>query len=277
MAQNGINADTIRELYNRVDELSAAISPQPNNNGNINAEVRNIFTRNSSTSSRPPEGRARQQQAAGQVPQDGQPHGAPALSRGNCLPIRRSAFGVRRNFPGQRPMSSQPRRRVNRVTVIDNKPFLRDLILLSGPDETSVPRQGARVLLVENGHVINACRFTKDLSDALVETTIIEAFEGKIPPNVDIELLMSVHTSLVQPTLAPGQCGIDGVILHRLFKQKPVYVRPSRVLLNTRTDCQVNIFSLIIFCAHFYPFCSPAVFATIKVFPMRGGGRMGDP
>ena len=169
--------------------LSAAISPQPNNNGNINTEVRNIFT----------------------------------------------------------------------------------LILLSGPDETSVPRQGARVLLVENGHVINACRFTKDLSDALVETTIIEAFEGKIPPNVDIELLMSVHTSLVQPTLAPGQCGIDGVILHRLLKQKPVYVRPSRVLLNTRTDCQVNIFSLIIFCAHFYPFCSHTVFAPIKVSPLRGG------
>ena len=133
---------------------------------------------------------------------------------------------------------------------------MRDLILLSGPDETSVPHQGARVLLVENGHVINACRFTKDLSDALVETTIIEAFEGKIPPNVDIELLMSVHISLVQPTLAPGQCGIDGVILHRLFKQKPVYVRPSRVLLNTRMDCQVNIFSFIIFCAHLYPFCS---------------------
>ena len=114
MAQNGINVDTIRELYHRVDELSAAISPQPSNNGNINAEVRNIFTRNSSTSSRPPEARARQQQAASQVPQDGQPHGTPALSRGNCLPIRRSAFGVRRNFPGQRPMSSQPRRRVNR-------------------------------------------------------------------------------------------------------------------------------------------------------------------
>ena len=39
------------------------------------AEVRNIFTRNSSTSSRPPEARARQQQAASQVQQDGQPHG----------------------------------------------------------------------------------------------------------------------------------------------------------------------------------------------------------
>ena len=75
MAQNGINVDTIRELYHRVDELSAAISPQPSNNGNINAEVRNIFTRNSSTSSRPPEARARQQQAASQVQQDGQPHG----------------------------------------------------------------------------------------------------------------------------------------------------------------------------------------------------------
>ena len=34
------------------------------------------------------------------------------------------------------------------------------------------------------------------------------------------------------PTLAPGQDGIDGVILHRLLKEKPVYVRPDRQLIN---------------------------------------------
>ena len=144
-------------------------------------------------------------------------------------------------------MSSQSRRTGNRTAAIEKKPFLRDSILLSGLDETTVPRQGAHLLLIENGHLINACRFTKDLSAALVETTIIEAFDGKIPPDVDIELLMSVHISLVQATLAPGQLGIDGVILHRLFRQKPVYVRPSRALLNAGTDCQVKIISLIIF------------------------------
>ena len=169
MAQSG-NSNIIRQLLNRVEELSEAISPQQNNNGNINAEVRNVFT--GSTRSRPQEDRARQQLVS-QVPQGGQ-LGATASSRVDRLPIRRSAFGIRRNFPGQRSMSSQSRRRRNRTAAIDKKPFLRDLILLSGPDETTVPRQGARVLLTQNGHVINACRFTKDLSAALVEITIIE-------------------------------------------------------------------------------------------------------
>ena len=31
-------------------------------------------------------------------------------------------------------------------------------------------------------------------------------------------MLTSIHTSLVKPTLAPGQM-LDGVILHRLFRQ----------------------------------------------------------
>ena len=34
-------------------------------------------------------------------------------------------------------------------------PFIRDMILLTGPDINSVPRQGKRVWLMENGHVIS--------------------------------------------------------------------------------------------------------------------------
>lgn len=229
-------SDIIRQLVSRVEELSEAISTHPRNN-DVNSEVRNIFTGRNNQAPQ-----ARQPNASSQTTQARQAHIVQAPSREDRLPIRRNAFEVRRNFPtARRPSSS--RRRGSRPAAVDNRPFLRDLVLLSGPDETLVPRQGARLSLMENGHVITACRFTKDLSPALVETTIIEAFEGKIPRGVDIELLMSVHTSLVAPTLAPGQWGIDGVILHRLFKQKPVYVRPSRPLLNiTRTVNEVRIF-----------------------------------
>ena len=60
----------------------------------------------------------------------------------------------------------------------------------------------------------------------------MEAFEETIPRLVDIEVLMSVHNKLVKPSLAPGQKGIIGVILqNRFFKNKYVYVRPSKVLL----------------------------------------------
>ena len=68
-------------------------------------------------------------------------------------------------------------------------------------------------------------------NEVQVETTIMEAFVDLIPPLVDIEILTSVHSKLVKPTLAPGQAGIDGITLHRLFENKTVYVRPSRVLL----------------------------------------------
>ena len=84
------------------------------------------------------------------------------------------------------------------------------------------------------GHIITGCRFTRGQSEAQVETTIIEAYEGKIPAGVDIELLTSMHTTLVQPLLAPGQNGIDGIILQRLYKNKPVYIRPGRRLIDAR-------------------------------------------
>ena len=59
-----------------------------------------------------------------------------------------------------------------------------------------------------------------------------EAFEETIPRLADIEVLMSVHNKLVKPSLTPGQKGIIGVILqNRFFKNKYVYVRPSKVLL----------------------------------------------
>ena len=142
---------------------------------------------------------------------------------------------------------------------VDERPFLRDLILLSGPGDTVVPRQGARLLLTEHGHVITACRFTKSLTPAQVEVNIVEAFGGKIPAGVDIELLMSVHTSLVAATLAHGQLGIDGVILHRLFRQKPVYIRPSHQLLNTRMESQVKLAVMIM------PFMIIAIYIQVSL------------
>ena len=113
----------------------------------------------------------------------------------------------------------------------ENTPFLCDLVLLPGPSVNAVPRQGRRVALTERGHVLNACQFDRAMNEVQVETTIMEAFGETIPRLVDIEIPMSVHNKLVKPTLAPGQEGITGVILHRLFKNKPIYVRPNRVLL----------------------------------------------
>ena len=90
--------------------------------------------------------------------------------------------------------------------------------MLGGPNAVVVPRQGARLALMERVHVISGCRFTRGMNAAQFEIAIVEAFDGKIPAGVDIEILMSMHTSLVTPLLAPEQQGIDGAILQRLFQ-----------------------------------------------------------
>ena len=59
----------------------------------------------------------------------------------------------------------------------DNKPFMRDLVLLSGPDDDVVPWQGTRLALNERGHVVSRCKFTKGQSMTDVERTILGAFD----------------------------------------------------------------------------------------------------
>ena len=141
--------------------------------------------------------------------------------------------------------TSNTRKRSNRSRSKANENFLCDLVLLPGPAVNVVPRQGKRVALTEKGHVLNVCQFSKGTNEVQVESTIMEAFGGTIPPLVDIEILMSVHNKLVKPTLAPGQEGITGVILHRLIKNKPVYVRPNKVLLPGLTGVRLTLLDFL--------------------------------
>ena len=48
---------------------------------------------------------------------------------------------------------------------------------------------------------------------------------------------------------APGQEGITGVILHRLFKNKPIYVRPNRVLLPDLSEVRFDETRLHFLCS----------------------------
>ena len=147
-SDSGRNNRIIGELLDRVEQLSEAISTRANSE--VNEEVRRVFARNRdrgddtiNTGNTESPKAARASQATS--------------SRQDALPVRRGgAFGVRRYFPTRQRPSSSTRRTKNSARPIDNRPFLRDLILLSGPNETIVPRQGARVLLSENGHVITA-------------------------------------------------------------------------------------------------------------------------
>ena len=102
---------------------------------------------------------------------------------------------------------------------------MRDVILLTGPDINSVPRQAKRVWLVENGFVMSGFQLQKGWLECVVEACLREAFEEKIPVGVDLEIFMPVHSTLVKPTIAPGQV-LNGVMVHRIFKKKPIFLRP---------------------------------------------------
>ena len=102
--------------------------------------------------------------------------------------------------------------------------------------------------LTERRHVFNACQFHKHMNEVQVDTTIMEAFGKTIPRIVGIEILMPVHNKLIKPNLAPGQEGITGVILHRLFKNKSIYVRPNQMLLPDSSEVRFNVTQLDFLC-----------------------------
>ena len=215
------NTGIVRQLLTRLNELSSAMIPQDNNN--VESEVRRVFRPNNATSSQTTETSHSSINSGASVT------GGEGIQQNSQR--RAPYFMPRRNFSGQRPSNSTRSRKQKKPSAIDNRQFMRDLILLGGPDTVRVPRQGTRLALMESGHMISGCKFTKGMTAAQVEIAIVEALDGKIPPGVDIEILMSMHTSLVALSLAPGQQGIDGAIVQRLFQTKPIYVRPSRQIL----------------------------------------------
>ena len=214
----------LSQLFSRLDELSNAISPQPvGDQVAVESEVRRTFRSTTGQEST--------------TNHSGVPNRPLATINSPCeRPTSRyRPYSVRQYFPGQRPSQSSRRQEKRKKNAGENKPFMRDLVLLSGPGDNSVPRQGTRLALNQRGHIISGCRFTKSQSTIEVEQTITEAFDGKIPPGVDIELLVSMHSSLVVPSLAPGHSGIDRTMLQRLYRSKPVYIRPNQQLLDTRS------------------------------------------
>lgn len=74
--------------------------------------------------------------------------------------------------------------------------------------------------------------FEKEWSEAEVEFNLREAFHDIVPLDllIDFEILQTVHSKLVRPTLAQGQF-LTGAMIHRIFGGKPVYVRPNQQIL----------------------------------------------
>lgn len=210
----------INNILARVEELSEVISPFRENSelSSINEEVARSFNRG---------GRGH----------DINLQQSTAMSSTGTSFATVSSIEPRQYFPAMKHnkrilnSSSSSRKKQSKMKKGPSGPFIRDIVLLSGPNVNAVPCQSARVNLVENGHIILGFQLMKEWKGYEVEMHVRNAFGDKLKDhNIDIEIVMSVHNTLHPPCLAPNQT-LNGFMVHKVFKDKPIYVRPSVQIL----------------------------------------------
>ncbi|XP_046861591.1 uncharacterized protein LOC124454884 [Xenia sp. Carnegie-2017] len=229
--------EILSQIFNRIEELSDALASTEASSNNyasvevhdsVENEVRKTFGQHSLSSG------MEVNQSSNTTQSHCTNHASVTASSSH---LATPSYNTRRYFGDQRStMRSNRRRKCSKSKKVSTGPFSRDLILLSGPDDKNVPRQGGKVFLQENGHIISAFEFHKEWTDIDVELEIRQAFQGTLPDDVEIEIVHSVHTALLKPTLAQGQY-LNGSVINRIFSNnKPVYIRPCRQILNQPTN-----------------------------------------
>ncbi|XP_054608769.1 uncharacterized protein LOC129179453 [Dunckerocampus dactyliophorus] len=113
-----------------------------------------------------------------------------------------------------------------RPTALNHPTFNKDIILL--PDSTwdEVCKHKTKRRLHERGYILSAFEMRKMWDCRTVIAEIREAFKDRIPEDVSIDLLMACGNKLVSPKLREGQ-ELNGFMIHKVFKSKAVYIRPS--------------------------------------------------
>ena len=235
----------LANILSRVEELSEVLSPGEDNNrpstmSTVNEEVSRVFNRgrqlntsSEQSSRRNGASSSTATTSATTVPPVANVSAPPRTQR-QLSSNPTSAERQRRYFPAinynKRFLNSSTSSRRQAKKKCPSGPFIRDLILLAGPDVNIVPRQGARVQLMESGHIICGFELQKQWKDYDVELHIREAFGDKLPESVDMEILVSVHNTLHMPSLPPNQT-LSRFMVHRVFKDKPIYIRPAVQIL----------------------------------------------
>ena len=216
MASNSAG-NVLREILGRICDSFAAIDQQgsslsrriaPQTKTSVESEVCNIFG------------------AVHQAPSSTASASSPAVRASQNGPL----YSMRRNFTNVWMVNYRSSRGGERKGATPSGSFSCDVILLSGPDDKDVPCQGNRVFLQEREHVIMAFKFKKEWSDLEIELKIRESFVDIIPQLVAFEILQSVHTKLLRPTLPKGQ-QLTKAMIQRIFRDKPICLRPTWQIL----------------------------------------------
>ena len=113
-------------------------------------------------------------------------------------------------------MKGRKRKQVQTSTKKTTGTYVKDVILLAGPNEDKVPRQGVRIFLSENNHIVSGATFSKDLDYLPLCDFLKSLFPSKLGEFDDIEILMPVHSKLLPPNLPPGQ-QLSAFLLQKIF------------------------------------------------------------
>ena len=228
---------TIIELAARVRELSSAIAQSDGmangkerkeenyrSSNDIEQEISHLFRPRNAIIEEPVTNSSTGRLSAQPSDSEMKSVSSPTFAYQTTTPI----YSVRRNFGG-RSMLRKKQKTVTKRLVMEG-PFLRDLVLLFGPNDNLVPRQSMKLWLSEHGHVISGIQLQKQWTREEVDECLRNAFADKISHLTVLEILMSVHTKLLPPKIGAGQ-SLNGMMVFRIFKEKPIYIRPSEALL----------------------------------------------
>ncbi|KAK0153295.1 G2/M phase-specific E3 ubiquitin-protein ligase [Merluccius polli] len=113
-------------------------------------------------------------------------------------------------------------------TPLPNQTEFRRLAVEIHQEEV-VCKHKTRRKLHDRGFILNAFEIHKSWNSRTVIMEMEQAFKEKNPMDTSIELLMACGSKLVAPKLHSGQ-ELGGLMLHKIFKAKALYVRPSNDL-----------------------------------------------
>ncbi|KAI4785538.1 hypothetical protein KUCAC02_035872, partial [Chaenocephalus aceratus] len=131
--------------------------------------------------------------------------------------------------------SGSRRRRPTSVEYHDH--FNKDVILLPDPTWEFVWKQKSKQFLHANGHIISAFEFHRSWNQLTLFRQIRDEFKPRIPEDVSLQFLMACGNKLVTPKHKEGQ-EFDGHMIHKVFRSKALYVKPSVAILGYNSDTE---------------------------------------
>ncbi|XP_028975450.2 E3 ubiquitin-protein ligase pub3 isoform X3 [Esox lucius] len=138
-------------------------------------------------------------------------------------------------YQTQQHLGNWGSRQRKRAKIQHHNTFNKDVILLTKPSSSVVVKHLTKQRLHEHGHILNGFEFQKSWDLKTVTEQIRDAFGEKLSAEVSLEFLMACGNRLISPKLRAGQ-ELDANLIHKVYKSKALYLRPSKPILVLEDD-----------------------------------------